>query len=447
MTQRSRLLRWTLALSCILWLAGACSGGGLVGGDCRAGLNQCDKLCVDLRSDVENCGACGMTCAADQFCNVGVCRLHPAGDGGAAGGDGLGGNAGLAGAVNLGGSPSLGGASGSGGAFQPGGGGLGMSGGAGVSGSAGAPNFGGTGGVLASGGSGGVLATGGSGGGAGTGGDPNPPLLCDLPTIACGQSCVDTMTDPGHCGGCNQPCASGLCTGGSCLGTASGHIVLLCTNMRQSSTTSSFGVLLGNAEFLSLNNFPPGSPVRILGYSKYADAPSVISTNAALTYAAAQRGRTIQLTSVTDDAQLLTQLNALNHEVFVMYDQPNAPLNAMAQNGSLWAISIDKFVGRGGTVIMLSSGTSVRGDGDMDEFATNAGLLSITGETQDNLQPFYNRAPTDAVGTGVISTFLAVRDSCTFSVASALDAKTVVVVSDTAPADGPGNAVVVHRIP
>lgn len=442
MTQRSRLWRWTLALSCTLGLAGACSGGGLVGGECRSGLNQCDKLCVDLRSDVENCGACGMTCAADQFCNVGVCRLHPAGDGGAAGAGGVGGNAGLAGAVNLGGTLGLGGgASGAGGVFQAGGGGLGIGGfggSAGVSGSGGAP---------VSGGSGGVLASGGSGGMAGTGGDPNPPPVCDLPTIACGQSCVDTLTDPGHCGGCNQPCASGLCTGGACLGTASGHIVLLCTNMRQSSTTSSFGVLLGNAEFLSLNKLPPNRPVRILGYSKYADAPSVTSTNATLTYAAAQRGRTIQLTSITDDVQLLTQLNTTDHEVFVMYDQPNAPLNAMAQNGSLWAVALDKFVGLGGTVIMLSSGTSVRGDGDMDEFATNAGLLSITGETQANLQPVYNRAPTDAVGTGVISTFLAVRDSCTFSVTLPSDARTVVVVSDSAPVDGPGNAVVVHRIP
>jgi hypothetical protein len=33
----------------------------------------------------------------------------------------------------------------------------------------------------------------------------------------CGGVCVDTLTDVGHCGGCDQPCGLGSCAGGTCL--------------------------------------------------------------------------------------------------------------------------------------------------------------------------------------------------------------------------------------
>jgi hypothetical protein len=42
---------------------------------CGIGTTKCDTSCVDLNADHENCGMCGMACAADRFCNQGMCDL------------------------------------------------------------------------------------------------------------------------------------------------------------------------------------------------------------------------------------------------------------------------------------------------------------------------------------------------------------------------------------
>ncbi len=41
--------------------------------DCAAGTIRCAGRCIDVRSDVMNCGACGNVCAAGQACANGVC--------------------------------------------------------------------------------------------------------------------------------------------------------------------------------------------------------------------------------------------------------------------------------------------------------------------------------------------------------------------------------------
>jgi hypothetical protein len=42
---------------------------------CGIGTTKCLTTCVDLSADHENCGMCGMACAADQFCNQSMCDL------------------------------------------------------------------------------------------------------------------------------------------------------------------------------------------------------------------------------------------------------------------------------------------------------------------------------------------------------------------------------------
>lgn len=52
------------------------AGGGLDGGNtppCDLGELECADLCVDVRTDPTSCGACGVRCAAAQFCEAGVC--------------------------------------------------------------------------------------------------------------------------------------------------------------------------------------------------------------------------------------------------------------------------------------------------------------------------------------------------------------------------------------
>lgn len=40
---------------------------------CRGGLVKCASGCVDLASDPNNCGGCGIVCAAGESCEAGTC--------------------------------------------------------------------------------------------------------------------------------------------------------------------------------------------------------------------------------------------------------------------------------------------------------------------------------------------------------------------------------------
>ncbi len=52
-------------------------------GVCRSPLSLCGRYqCTNLTSDSSNCGACGTTCAASQYCNAGTCIPTPTGGGG-----------------------------------------------------------------------------------------------------------------------------------------------------------------------------------------------------------------------------------------------------------------------------------------------------------------------------------------------------------------------------
>jgi hypothetical protein len=46
--------------------------------------------------------------------------------------------------------------------------------------------------------------------------DNRPPAPCDSGWDRCDGACVDTTTDPAHCGGCDQPCAT-VCEDSACL--------------------------------------------------------------------------------------------------------------------------------------------------------------------------------------------------------------------------------------
>ncbi len=53
-----------------------CSGQRMANGmcgACAAGFGDCPAGCVDLRTDVRNCGACGVSCAAGEICLNGAC--------------------------------------------------------------------------------------------------------------------------------------------------------------------------------------------------------------------------------------------------------------------------------------------------------------------------------------------------------------------------------------
>jgi hypothetical protein len=72
--------RQALALLAAMTVAGNRSGRVLAQGDattCENGLTYCGGVCVDLRSDMNNCGACGEICESGLVpveCRSGVCE-------------------------------------------------------------------------------------------------------------------------------------------------------------------------------------------------------------------------------------------------------------------------------------------------------------------------------------------------------------------------------------
>ncbi|HHH29123.1 MAG TPA: MYXO-CTERM sorting domain-containing protein, partial [Polyangiaceae bacterium] len=54
-----------------------CQAGSCV---CADGLTDCGE-CVDVKSDDEHCGACGVSCAAGESCDAGACVASGGGGG------------------------------------------------------------------------------------------------------------------------------------------------------------------------------------------------------------------------------------------------------------------------------------------------------------------------------------------------------------------------------
>ena len=452
------MTRISRALFALAFVAGAGSApigcsGGVVGGECRSGFGACHGYCLDFRVDSDNCGACGTVCADAQACVDGVCSVST--DASTGGNGGANSSSGGAGGLMAGGGGGInaGGTSGSGGTSLVDGGDA----------SAGGPGSGGSGSTP----DGSVDS-----GAGGFDGGPNcvPPYdtpencgncgvkctaptslcspgndryvctaLCILPLVQCGDVCVNTDTDENNCGSCGRVCASGICQGGQCVGATAGHEVMFCMDFRNRPAAGAPQQhLLGNAILLNTVN-----PVRVLAFSEYAPAAVVTEVNATITAAATLRTRTWVPTPATTTLEVTNKLSVVNYEVLLVYDQSNAPAGVLSTIGSNLSGTVDSFVRAGGTVVVLA------GDGgraEMLDFLSAVGLMTATGQTSITGAQIYNRAPGDAVGLNVLSSFRAARETCTFTM-SAPDASTSFVVTDTPSSGGMlGAPVVVHRV-
>jgi hypothetical protein len=262
--------------------------------------------------------------------------------------------------------------------------------------------------------------------------------LCAEGLLECGEACIDPNSSAKHCGRCFNACATGLCQGGTCVGANVGHIVVSCINYRQAAQTSPQTVLLGNTIFLPLR-----STVRILAFAQYA-VPSVKSRlDTVIGWAGAARGRTYSITDISGPTQVITNLSILDYDVFLIHDQPNAPPGVLAEYGGSWRATLDAFSRAGGVILALSGGVGVQ---EMDLLLTNAGLLDVEGELDATGATLYNHAPADAIGVNVLSPFLAVRDTCTFSMSTPPDSQTVFVIGNAPFGEASARPVVVHRV-
>ena len=261
---------------------------------------------------------------------------------------------------------------------------------------------------------------------------------CDLGLTVCSGQCVDLNTDPQHCGSCDNACPSGVCVDALCLGTTAGHIVYVCMNYEQVFQASTQTTLLGNAVFL-----PRRDPVRVLAYTQYAENAVVASTDRAIRWAGTRINRTAVITHTSSLTDIESGLTLANYDVFLVYDQALAPSGALATAGAELAATLDTFTAPGGVAVVLSGATGVA---EMPEFASSANLVSAIGELDYTDELAYVQASGDVVGFGLLTPFLTLPSSCTVQTSDAASSNFVFVVTDTAPADGVGNPVVVHRI-
>jgi hypothetical protein len=162
-----------LALLVIVFAAGC---GTVKRGVCAAGKSECDESCVDLKTDEQNCGACGTVCAITERCVAGQCAITcPAGQM-------------LCNAVCSNVTTDV---------LNCGGCGQKCPAGAGCVN--GACDMTCSMGCLA-----GQVCMGGM-------------CVCSGGATLCGTNCVDTQASDQHCGGCGKPCLVGqTCVGGTC---------------------------------------------------------------------------------------------------------------------------------------------------------------------------------------------------------------------------------------
>jgi hypothetical protein len=397
-----------------------CGSDSLVGGGCREGLTECSLQCVDLEHDTKNCGACGNICKADEFCSHGTCGNEGnvyAPDSGSDGGDSAAsGDRAASGEVST---------------------------------------------VDAA-----RDATSGDGNGTDSQGDGHvcvPPFdsaeqcgdcdtrctgptpvcglqgtykclaACEPPLEACGPVCVDKFSDESNCGACGNICPSGICQAGKCVGAGFGHEIVIGMDYSDAtlSQTSAQVTMLANAVLVV--NKPT---INVLAYDEFSDAVTV--SRIQMWLKAAASGRTLNFQSAPDWMSVPAKLAVTNYQVFLVYDQPTAPVDQMATSGTLWNGAMDAFAKGGGVIVVLEGGTGHNAD-----LLTNGGLLSVTGETSIAGMQVRVDAPTDVVGLYLPNVFVARKNSVAFMTTQVPDNRHVFVVKDNAG----GLPVVVHAVP
>ncbi len=432
----------------VLGLAGASTGpgcgvgNGIVGGECAAGYVQCGLRCVPA---AERCGS-----GDDGAANGDGASGGGSTDGGSApdGTSGRDGSSGDAAAIQEAGDAAAiqeGGPSGDDGA----GGDSGLSG-DGAAGSDGGPPDDGSLGPVSDASGGGADAPGGGGDAAGddgtAGDDGSTPLdaggaeggvPCAPPLLGCGEQCVDVTSDPFNCGQCGAVCPSQICFASQCVGASAGGIAFIGHDYQTTVPGTAQARVLSNAVFTAQSN-----PLNVLSYERYAAATAVSHSKAILTSVAAQLGRTLAITSTTNDADVPNTLTTASYGVLLVHDQPSAPAGTMAALGASWMQTVTTFALQGGVVVVLDGGTGV---GEMPDFATATGLLTVTSQTSlADGTPLRVDAPTDAVGISVVSPYGA--GSHSVSLTAQPSGANVVYVVGIATDGGPGSPVVIHRV-
>jgi hypothetical protein len=421
MSRRIKLwITTTLALASVAALvtAGCGSDQSIVGGSCAQGYVQCGLQCVDPQADPRNCGSCGNACPAGVSCALGVCGSVASDSATDGAGDAsylpdvLEPDCRVENCATLDG-PSRDALEGGG---LPGDGTLRDVIGGDTAASDSTPGD-----------------ARGADSGTDTGGNP-----CVPPTIACGGICLDPTSDPSNCGGCGVTCFSGICQSSRCLDATNGAIVFVGHDY-QGGASAAQARVLSNAVLLPQNM----QTVRVMAYERYASPAAVANIKSIITMAAMQAGRAVALTETSTDTDIPTGLAIAKFSVLLVPDQPKANQGDLAALGGSWQPTLATFTQAGGVVVVLDGD---RGVGEMPQFTTATGLLSVSGQapvaTGTRLHVAF---PADAVAVGVGTTYAAGTSSA--SIATEPSSGNVVYVVETPATDASmGLPVVVHKV-
>jgi hypothetical protein len=259
--------------------------------------------------------------------------------------------------------------------------------------------------------------------------------LCDAPTTNCWGSCVDLTIDSDNCGLCGSFCPSGLCNGGKCRGARVGHFVTIGHDYAGVVPSASVAQVLANAVFL-----PTTNPVKVLAFDGWADK----SANGAVDGVAkilgsGKSGRAWSPTRVGTEAEILAKLNIDAFDVLLVYDQPNAPAGSLATLGDDLAAQLLSFGQSGGVVVVLDGGG---GRAEMPWFLRRSGVLDVTEERNATGLTLETLAFSDAVGLGVLSSYLAPAKSVSFGLGLPVSKDLVSIIDDPATS----RPVVLHMV-
>ena len=244
-------------------------------------------------------------------------------------------------------------------------------------------------------------------------------LACAAEESVCGRQCMNTASDPDNCGGCGVLCASGLCSNSQCEIAGTGRVIVIGHDYLKN--RPAMNRILGNAVFLW-----PINPVRLLAYRGAANPTAIVGADGAIGQVTLATGRQVERIDA-EAAGVATQLAAA--DVFLIYGQEQASDATLSQLGKDWAGAMSTFVNRGGTMIVLDA-----------FYAANAGTVQILAQaglfavqrnvsTTDGVCMVVARG--DALASGLPRTYRCEQNSVNFATPEAGSAVTSVVESGT----------------
>ncbi len=256
---------------------------------------------------------------------------------------------------------------------------------------------------------------------------------CTLPRIECSGLCVDTESNNRFCGDCGTACGVGEeCVNSACSPGVPGHVILLGHGFENA--PQPMQVMLANGIFLPS---PANDPVSVLSYEGDANASIIDNVDGAIDAVAAGARA---WTNESVGAMSVSQKLAVN-DAFLVYPQTNVSDAELRALGFAWSSSLNSFVKRGGSIIVLD------GPGANSwQILDAAGLLDIESKSavSNSLQVKVVKGG-DALAAAVDLEFPVVDQ--TFSYVGG-DVASAVAVSSDAPSvlsSPPEHVILFHR--